>query len=830
MKNTGKLLRILLALALVFTLMPQMAQAADSAGKCGENLTWRFDEATGELTITGTGAMDDYDFDFDAQEATAPWNSFASQIRKLSLPQGLTRIGSYAFFNNTTLSGDLIIPDGVTGIGADAFAFCTDLKNVTIPDSVTSIGAEVFEGCRGLRDVTIPNGVTDIAEGAFEGCAGLTSVTIPDGVAGIGACAFAHCTALKSVALPARLTNIGESAFAECIELTSVTIPGSVSSIGDSAFASCVGLTDAAILDGVTHIGSYAFAYCSGLTGVAIPDSVISIGYNAFQDAPCCSEPDNWENGCLYIGNALLKAAEELDGTCAIRNGTTVIASGAFSGCGNVREIAIPDSVRGIGDESFVRCHSLTEIVIPDSVEYIGREAFCACLSLTSIRVGAGNRKYRSIDGVLFSKDQTELICCPGAKTGAYRVPDGVTDICDAAFLMCGELTAVTIPASVQRIGPYSFYYTYSLETITVDPGNPIYSSYDGVLYDRSKKELFTCPRGKAGVCRIPDGVTSIGRDAFNGCSWLTGVALSDSVEQIGDCAFWNCPNLTEINAGADNPNLSSIDGVLFSKDGTVLLAYPDGKAGAYLVPESVRYIPYGAITSTNLTSIAILNPECEIFDCENMLGSWRTTTVLGYAGSTVERYAEAYGYTFKAIDPKTGFIDVMMGAYYADPVAWAVERGVTNGTGNFTFSPDSTCTRAQVVTFLWRAMGQPEPASTVNPFTDVKADQYYYKAVLWALERGITTGTSADRFSPDSGCTRGQVVTFLHRAQGTPTPGSSINPFTDVKSGQYYFDAVLWAVNHSPQITNGTSATTFSPNATCTRGQIVTFLYRSMK
>ena len=177
-------------------------------------------------------------------------------------------------------------------------------------------------------------------------------------------------------------------------------------------------------------------------------------------------------------------------------------------------------------------------------------------------------------------------------------------------------------------------------------------------------------------------------------------------------------------------------------------------------------------------------------------------------------------------------FTDVATGQYYYDPVLWAVNHSpqITNGTSPTTFSPDSTCTRAQVVTFLWRAMGQPEPTSTVNPFTDVNEDLYYYKAVLWALEKGITTGTSATAFSPNAGCTRGQVVTFLHRAQGTPTPGSSVNPFTDVKSGQYYYEAVLWAVNHSPQITNGTSATTFSPNATCTRGQIVTFLYRSMK
>ena len=188
--------------------------------------------------------------------------------------------------------------------------------------------------------------------------------------------------------------------------------------------------------------------------------------------------------------------------------------------------------------------------------------------------------------------------------------------------------------------------------------------------------------------------------------------------------------------------------------------------------------------------------------------------------------------FKYVRIAPYNPFTDVPEGQYYYEPVLWAIgqEPQITTGTSADRFSPNATCTRAQVVTFLWRAMGEPEPAKKDNPFTDVKEGQYYYKAVLWAVEKGITTGTSATTFSPDSGCTRGQVVTFLHRAKGTPTPGSSVNPFTDVKSGQYYYDAVLWAVNHSPQITNGTSATTFSPNATCTRGQIVTFLYRSMK
>ena len=176
-------------------------------------------------------------------------------------------------------------------------------------------------------------------------------------------------------------------------------------------------------------------------------------------------------------------------------------------------------------------------------------------------------------------------------------------------------------------------------------------------------------------------------------------------------------------------------------------------------------------------------------------------------------------------------FIDVKQGAYYYDPVLWAVNHQpqITNGTAANAFSPDATCTRGQVVTFLWRAKGCPDPKSTNNPFTDVKEGAYYYKAVLWANENDITNGTGATTFSPESPCTRAHVVTFLWRTANKPAAGNS-NPFKDVPAGQYYTDAVLWAVNHNPQITNGTGADTFSPNAPCTRGQIVTFLYRYMK
>lgn len=169
-------------------------------------------------------------------------------------------------------------------------------------------------------------------------------------------------------------------------------------------------------------------------------------------------------------------------------------------------------------------------------------------------------------------------------------------------------------------------------------------------------------------------------------------------------------------------------------------------------------------------------------------------------------------------------FNDVTVRDYFYDAVKWAVDRGITSGTSRYTFSPDAPCTRAQVVTFLWRAAGCPQPVSKVNPFTDVRADDYFYTAVLWAVENGITNGTSAKTFSPDATVTRAQVVTFLWRANGQPTAGNS--GFADVSADKYYATAVAWAVFQ--RITTGTGFGVFSPDAACTRAQIVTFLYRA--
>ncbi len=199
------------------------------------------------------------------------------------------------------------------------------------------------------------------------------------------------------------------------------------------------------------------------------------------------------------------------------------------------------------------------------------------------------------------------------------------------------------------------------------------------------------------------------------------------------------------------------------------------------------------------------------------------------YSGEGKITSTDSYEYTYEKLAPvqdDSVFTDVTdKNGFAYDAIIWATETGITKGTTETTFSPRAQCTRAQMVTFLWRAAGSPEPTTTENPFTDVK-EGAYYKAILWAVENGITKGTSADKFSPNAQCTRAQIVTFIYRAAGEPEVENGTNPFTDVKGGAYY-DAILWAVENG--ITNGTTATTFSPSTVCNRGQGVTFLYRGI-
>ena len=268
----------------------------------------------------------------------------------------------------------------------------------------------------------------------------------------------------------------------------------------------------------------------------------------------------------------------------------------------------------------------------------------------------------------------------------------------------------------------------------------------------------------------IDDGVSNIGESAFQWCNRLTSVAIPDSVTSIGGKSFFYCTSLTDVYYGGSESQWKQIE--------TPIVKVPSLSEVASAVPLMFATIHYN---STGPTSTEPETPSIP------------------------------------------AFTDVPANAYYADAVAWAVVNGITSGTGSGTFSPESNCTRAQIVTFLWRAADSPT-VNASNPFKDVAESDYYYNAVLWAVQNGITSGTSTTTFSPNDTCTRAQAVTFLYRAKNSPTVSGS-NSFTDLTSGAYYINAVQWAVNTG--VTSGTSSTTFSPDQTCTRAQIVTFLYR---
>ena len=561
--------------------------------------------------------------------------------------------------------------------------------------------------------------------------------------------------------------------------ITAVDLPEGLTSIGRSCFAECTGLKRIRIPEGVTAIGDQAFYGCSALADISLPDSVQSIGGSAFLDTAFFNDGSSWTGDLLYLGKWLLGYTERDHNSIAIRPGTEYIADYTFAGDTNVSDVTLPEGLKSIGNFAFNGCFWLKQIQFPASLTRIGKSAFGNCLRLTSV-----------------------------------TIPAGVTYIGNSAFGICDKLTQ-----------------------INVAPENQSYQSIDGVLFSKDGKTLVQFPSGREGACRIPAGVTVIGDNAFDGCTYLKSIVIPDSVTAIGDLAFTNCGQLTSLSIPG---SVTSFGDSLFSSCYQLLsvdfpktltsisdgMFYNCASMPSFIVPDSVVSIgreAFGWCLSLSWILIpeSVTSIDPTAFErCENL------RAIFGFADSAAQTFAKEHGYIFVPLGPGV-FVDVYAGAYYEEAVRWAAEQGVTNGIAPYVFRPDSTCTRAQAITLLWRASESPEPKSALHPFKDVKADAYYTKAVTWAAEEKITNGTAAEAFSPDSGCTRGQFVTLLWRAAGEPEPSGTESPFTDVKADAYYYKAVQWAVEQG--ITKGTSADKFSPESTCTRGQIVTFLYRDL-
>jgi len=531
---------------------------------------------------------------------------------------GVTFVANHLLSVNSSYKGSIDLT-GVNSIVDGAFLNCSDLTDVTFPNNLEIIGEYTFQGCSSLTKVAIPDSVTFIGKRAFGGCSRLSSVEIGRGVARIDVDAFYGCRQIKNftvsadnpcyksaagmlltkdgktllygvngdIVIPDGVETVAPFAFAgrygrrrkrtglfalfassdDDLDggVTRVTFPKSVRKIGAEAFAGCTGLADVTILGSVTNIEERVFSGCSSLTRVTLPEGLNNIGRGVFMECGALTE----------VG---------------IPQSVTKLGRGAFYRCSQLKNVTIPDGVTHISEIAFWACSELGNVRIGKGVTYIGKDAFDHCNKLTEFAVSAENPSYRSVSGMLLTKDgktlvrgiNGDVVIPDGVETIAERafygyegltsvkIPGSVTNIMDGAFASCGnlnhmkidgtilsfgkgafwgceKLTAITIGAGAKNIRAADLWRCGKIETFIVSKENPTYQSVSGMLLTKDGKMLV---RGIGGKIVIPDGVKYIGDFAFSGCEGLTSVKIPGSVIDIGDEAFCGCSGLTSAKVG----------------------------------------------------------------------------------------------------------------------------------------------------------------------------------------------------------------------------------------------------------------------------------------
>ena len=731
-----------------------------------EQLSWKVEN--GVLTITGEGEMPDGD---GFLNVFTDW-----EYRPNSLFMYLP-------------IQEIVVGEGITSISGGAFMGCTQVKKVTLPDTITSIG-----------------------QSAFEDCGALTSITLPDSVEYIDRFAFRNCD-LRRFHIPANAEledDYDEDYSAPFIGNDKLSI-FTVSSANPYYSADAQGAvyskdkTELVMLPN-GYTGSYTLP---ASVSTELPSFTKYAGLEAIHAAE--GNPYHYsEDGVLFTTVLQWDMDEEIWVEAPSEMGKRLLC---YPAAKKDASYTVPSDTECLAYYAFANNRFLKEVTVPAGCIGLNFDnEFYNCTALEAVHIEEGHEIFYSIDGMVFephiyetydpntgeANDAVEmgdyLVFCPiGKELGNYTLGSNVTGIGENAFNNCTGLTELTIPATCIDLEPASCLYNCSsLQAVWFAEDHPeFYSTEDGVVIN--KKDVFDpahentyapgeClvyfPTGRTGHYAIPEGITYLGWDSM----------LDTRLSGITFPATFLC-------FGVESLDSDSLHWMLFTGDRPFCSCFHDSQEACQNTIANVYYPQWNE--------------------------SWNSPEFSFYAdGLTYIPYAEGKEPVF------TPFTDVPAGSWFEKPVHWALNSGITSGTSETTFAPGNQCLRAHVVTFLWNAEKTPEPAAASSSFSDVPAGAWYEKPVLWAVENGITSGVSPTKFGAGDVCSRYQVVFFLWKAAGSPEPKTTVNPFTDVNPGHFFYKAVLWAVEND--ITSGTSPTTFSPTQPCNRAQVVTFLYKA--
>ena len=761
---------------------------AATSGDFGENncLHWEVKGSLlGEqtLTISGTGAMPDFDF---PKGNLAPWWNYKA-LGMIKAGIGGLNLNDIKIDPIGNLT-KVVIKDGVTNVGSYALFFLPAATQVTLPESVTSIGRYGIAMCSKLTGMSIPKGVTEIGDFGLAGD-GLTAVTLPDGLQSLGRGAFDACTSLTNTTLPAAITAVPGKCFANCTKLLNVKYAGTVTAIGERAFESCRALTAAPIPETVTEIGASAFNGCTALTDVTIPETVTEIGASAFA-------------GCVALTDVTLPA------------GVTAIPEDCFRGCIALKDMKLPGTVTSVGLNAFTGCTALKDVRCygaPPTVEPGNSEAHSFEPAIVTIHYNPAMNWTLEADGTWQGYKVSSKGAClhTGYGTTENTVPAtcGEAGRVDTICSNCGEIV------STKEI-PATGAHTWGNGTVTTEPTE----TTPGV-------RTFTCP-----VCGATRTETIPATGAHN-YQFTRNVAPTCTADGYD---LYTCSGCGATEKRNSKPALGHK-----WDSGTVTTEPTETTPG-------VRTYTCTVCGQTKNETIPATGAHTHVWDNGTVTIAPTETTpgVRTYTcticGLTKEEVIPPTGGSGVCPGgpscPSYGFSDVAGPSDWShEGIDYCVRRSLMVGTGVGTFSPGMNCSRAQIVQILYNLSGdKTDYGNYYLPFTDVAPGAWYYDAVAWAYTNNVVSGTSETTFAPNDVITREQMAVILYGYTAEFAPeftgnAASLNTFPDAGSvANWAYAAMSWAVGNGLISGMGSGGVSYlAPQGSATRAQASAIIMR---